>query len=173
MIKVGNEVIPNHLCGLWARKAISGVADLPEWERIVLTVDSGVSETLVPPYVARTLPLIHTNQVGTEYGVANGGVVVNLGEKRADIITKFGNTNPKIVSFQVVKVHKPLLAVSRLVEAGHQVHFDNIELHILVTLGEKVLMSCRGPMRLRFGYVIRVLPGRSGSCYAIRHKSTS
>ena len=35
MMKVGKEVVPNQLCGLWARKAISAVADLPEWERIV------------------------------------------------------------------------------------------------------------------------------------------
>ena len=81
--------------------------------------------------------------MGTEYEVAIGGVVVNLGEKRAEIITKLGNTNSMIMCFQVVKVHKPLLAVSRLVEAGHQVPFDNLEPHILFASGEKVPMSCR------------------------------
>ena len=62
---------------------------------------------LAPPDVARNLPLIHTSQVGTEYEVASSGVVVNLGEKRADIITKLGCKNSMIMSFQVVKVHKP------------------------------------------------------------------
>ena len=40
-------------------------------------------------------------------------------------------------------VHKPFLAVSRVVEAGHQVHFDKLEPHILLALGEKVPMSFR------------------------------
>ena len=142
-MKVGKEVFSSTLCGLWAKKAISAVADLPEWERVVLTVDSGASETVVPPDVARNLPLLHTSQVGTEYEVANGGVVVNLGEKRADIVTKLGNKTILSMSFQVVKVHKPLLAVSRLVEAGHKVHFDKDDPHILLTGGEKVPMRCR------------------------------
>ena len=127
-MKVGKEIVPR----LWARKAISAVADLPEWERMVLTVDRGASETVVPPDVARNLPLIHTSQVWTEYEVANGGVVVNLGEKRADIVTKLGNASSMIMSFQAVNVHKPLLAVSRLIEAGHQVHFDKREPHVLI-----------------------------------------
>ena len=77
LMRVDNEVFPNSRCGLWARKAISAVEDLPERERIVLTVDTGASETVaLLPDVARNLPLIHTSQVGTEYDVANGGVVV-------------------------------------------------------------------------------------------------
>ena len=90
LLNVGEDVFPNFLCGLWSMKATSAVADHPEWERIMLTVDSGASETVVPPDVASCLPLIHTSQVGTEYELANGGVVVNLGERRADIITKLG-----------------------------------------------------------------------------------
>ena len=105
LVKVGNDVFPSSLCGLWTRKAISAVADLPEWERIVLTVDSGACETVVPPNVASCLPLMHTSQGGTEYEVANGGVVVNLGERRADIITKLDRKTSLVMSFQVVKVH--------------------------------------------------------------------
>ena len=142
LVKVGREVFPSSLCGLWARRAISAVADLPEWERIVLTVDSGASETVVPPDVASCLPLLHTSQVGTEYEVANGGVVVNLGERRADVIMKLGSKTSMILSFQVVKVHKPLLAVSRLVEAGHKVLFDKDDPHIMLSSGEKVAMKC-------------------------------
>ena len=108
-----------------------------------MTVDSGACETVVPPVVAQNLPLIHISRVGTEYTVSSGGVVANLGEKSADVITKLGNTNSMIMRLQVVKVHKPLLAVSRLVEAGHQLHFDKFEPHILLTSGEKVPMSCR------------------------------
>ena len=46
------------------------------------------------------------------------------------------------MNFQVVKVHKPLLAVSRLVEAGHVVHFDKENPHIALSTGEIVPMTC-------------------------------
>ena len=101
-MRVGKDAFPSSLCGLWARKAVNAVADFPEWERIVLTVDSGASEIVVPPDVACILPLIHTSQAGTVYEAAIGEVVVNIGEKRADMITKFGNTSSMIMSFQAV-----------------------------------------------------------------------
>ena len=48
-----------------------------------------------------------------------------------------------IMSFQAVKVHKPLLAVSRLVEAGHKVLFDKDDPHnMLSPPGKKVAMKC-------------------------------
>ena len=47
-----------------------------------------------------------------------------------------------IMSFQVVEVHKPLLAVSKLVEAGHKVLFDKANPHILLSTGERIPMKC-------------------------------
>ena len=142
-MKVGHGVFSSTLCGLWPKKAISAVAGLQELKRVVLTVDSGASEMVVPPDVARDLPLPHTSQAGTEYEAANGEVVVNFGEKRADIITELGNNTSLVMSFQVVKVHKPLLAVSHLVEAGHKVHSDKDDPPILLSGREKVRMKCR------------------------------
>ena len=46
------------------------------------------------------------------------------------------------MSFQVVKVHEPLLAVSKLVEAGNEVHFDKDDPHILLPTGQKLPMTC-------------------------------
>ena len=143
LVKVCSEVHPVALCGLWARKAISAVADHPEWERVVFTVDSGASEAVVPPSVGRNLPLLHSVHFGTEYEVANGGIIVDLGEKRAEIVTKPGSKNLMAMSFQVVEVHKPLLAVSRLVEAGRRVNFDKADPHILLASGEKLPIICR------------------------------
>ena len=102
-----------------------------------------VPRTVVPPDVARSLPLLHTIRVGTEYEVANGGAVVNLGEKQPGIIIKLGSQASMAMSFQVVKVHKPILAVRRLVEAGHKVRFDKEDQHILLFLGANVPMRCR------------------------------
>ena len=71
-------------------------------------------------------------------------MVVNLGERQAEVITKFGNQVSFLMNFQVVKVHKPLLAVSRLVEAGHSVVFDKTDCHIRLSTGERVPMRCTG-----------------------------
>ena len=57
-MKVDASAFPSSLCGLWAKQAISAVADLPEWEWLVLTVDSGASATVVPPDSAPDLPLL-------------------------------------------------------------------------------------------------------------------
>ena len=92
--------------------------------------------------MARSLPLLHSSKVGIEYEVANGGVLVNLGEKKADVMLTEKGTRSFVMSFQVVDVHKPLLAVSKLVEAGHRVLFDNDNPHILLSTGERLPMKC-------------------------------
>ena len=51
---------------------------------------------------------------------------------------------PFLMSFQVVKVHKPLLAVSRLGAAGHEVHFVKGNPHIILSTGQKLPMLCNG-----------------------------
>ena len=90
-----------------------------ERELIVFTVDSGASDTVVPPSVGRGLPLVDSDKVGLEYELASGGVVVNLGEKHAEVRTSSGATSSFLMSLQAVDVHKPLLAVSKLVAAGN------------------------------------------------------
>ena len=148
MYQVGNKgarsVHSADLCGLWARQALMVAAETPQWERLVLTVDSGASDTVIPPSVACNLPLLHSPRVGIEYEVANGGVLVNMGERQGKVIMSRDSDCPFLMSFQVVKVHKPLLAVSRLVAAGHEVHFDKENPHILLSTGEKLPMLCNG-----------------------------
>ena len=86
----GGRVASGALCGLWARQALSVVQE-SEWEKIVVAVDSGASDTVVPPSVGRGLPLVdYSDKVGLEYEVANGGVVVNRGEKHAEVRTSSG-----------------------------------------------------------------------------------
>ena len=101
----GGRVASGALCGLWARQALSVVQE-SEWESIVFTVDSGASDTVVSPSVGKGLLLVDTDKVGLEYEVANGGVVVNLGEKHAEVRTSSGAKSSFLMSFQVVDVHK-------------------------------------------------------------------
>ena len=143
-MQVGDSVERSGLCGLWARNALMAASQKPRWERVVLTVDSGASDTVLPPSVARNVPLLPSPKVGTEYEVANGGVVVNLGEKKAQIKLREDSPNSLIMSFQVVEVHKPLLAVSSLVQAGHEVIFSDDDPHIKLSNGEKLKMKNNG-----------------------------
>ena len=48
-----------------------------------------------------------------------------------------------LMNFQVVEVHKPLLAVSKIVEAGHQVVFSK-QPHVLLSSGERIPLQCNG-----------------------------
>jgi len=115
------------------------------WEKVTLTVDSGASDTVIPPSCLSWAEMRHTNKVGTEYEVANGEIVHNLGARRC--IMRMGEKQPELdIEFQVVEdVHKPLLAVSSIVEQGHSVVFAKKEPHILLTSGEKLMMrNCNG-----------------------------
>ena len=47
------------------------------------------------------------------------------------------------MNFQVVEVHKALLAVSKIIEAGHQVVFSK-EPHVLLSSGERIPLQCNG-----------------------------
>ena len=90
------------------------------WEKLTLTVDTGASDTVVPPNFCSWSMIFHTDKVGTEYEVANGQVVHNLRERRCvmKVSDKVAELN---IAFQVVEVHKPLLAVSLITAQGHQV----------------------------------------------------
>ena len=141
ILKVGDGYAPASLCGLWAKQALLAASVVPQWERVILTVDSGASDTVLPPSIASNVPLTHTSRVGCEYEVANGGVVVNLGERKAEMKLKEHDVGSMLMSFQVVDVHKPLLAVSRLVESGHEVRFSKKDPHILLSSGTKIPMK--------------------------------
>ena len=126
------------LGGIARRPAqLSSVPKGVTWEKLTLTVDSGASDTVVPPQFCSWPTSLHTDKVGTEYEVANGQVVYNLGERRCTIKASelVGELN---IAFQVVEVHKPLLAVSSLTAQGHKVIFAASDDHILLANGVKL-----------------------------------
>ena len=108
------------------RPSALSAATESQWEKVTLTVDSGASDTVVPPTVCPGAELLTTSRVGTEYEIANGGFIENLGEKRC--LTQFsasGSSPPMLMNFQVVDVSKALLSVHRVAEQGHDVQFSN------------------------------------------------
>ena len=76
-------------------------------------------------------------RVGTEYEIANGDTVENLGERHC--LTKFterDQDNPMTMSFQVVDVSKALLSVHKVTEQGHDVMFSNKHVNAILLNGK-------------------------------------
>ena len=91
------------------------------WELIEITVDSGACDKFLP---SRMLSSIRTesteaSRAGEEYEVANGHAILNEGETRC-IMTTPGSSEPKGIIFQVSDVHKPLMSVGSMADAGFE-----------------------------------------------------
>ena len=107
-------------------------------ENIVLTVDSGASDTVLPPHMLDLIAFAHTEKTGQEYEVANGESVYNLGERRCLMRLQEKSKDELEICFQVVEdVQKPLLAVSAMVRQGHQVVFSD-QPHIKLSNGTEI-----------------------------------
>ena len=90
-----------------------------------MIVDSGASDTVIPPKVCRAAEIRHSSKVGTEYEVADGGVAKNLGEKLCEMKVNESDDVGLEIAFQVVdKVNKALLSVHRVCMQGHDVVFS-------------------------------------------------
>ena len=87
------------------------------------TVDSGASDTVVPPTVCQGAQLFKTSdRFGIEYEIADGSSTENLGERHCLMKTAEANTATTMeMIFQVVDVSKALLSVHRMVQQGHSV----------------------------------------------------
>ena len=96
-----------------------------EWEKLTLTVDSGASDTVVPPSVCRSAQLLKTGEkFGIEYEIADGSSIENLGERHCLMkTTEATNGSSMEMRFQVVDVSKALLSVHRMCQQGHSVLF--------------------------------------------------
>ena len=97
-----------------------------EWQEIVITIDSGASESVCPPSAAPNVSIVDSigSRQGATYEVANGQIIDNLGQKDCLIASESQNGEVQnILSFQVCQVHKPLLSVSAMCKAGHAVVF--------------------------------------------------
>ena len=55
------------------------------WEKITSIVDSGASDTVMPPKVCRAAESRHSTKVGTEYEMDDGGVANHFGEKLCEM----------------------------------------------------------------------------------------
>ena len=87
-----------------------------------ITVDSGACDAVCPPNAFENTPLNKNNrEYGKSYGACGGETVFNIGSKELTCLTESGISK---YTFQVGdKLTKPLLAVSKICEAGKGVWF--------------------------------------------------
>ena len=113
----------------------------PAWEKLTLTVDSGASDTVVPPSVCLAAPLMRGIKFGIEYEIADGNTVENWGERACLIKTSESATTDADaleMQFQVVDVSKALMSVHRVCEQGHDVLFSNRDHGSAILIGGNV-----------------------------------
>ena len=135
-----------------------GKTDSGQWELLTITVDSGAGESVSPPDVATSFPIIETkaSQEGVYYVAATGDRIYNEGEKRVTCTTQEGHRQSWM--FQIAEVNKVLASVSRICESGrHKVVFQKGDSFI-----EDVKTGQRTQLRERTGvYVIEAWIDRS------------
>ena len=113
-----------------------------------MAVDSGASETVVPPHLIQFVDT-HPGEAsrrGVMYEVANGQRIPNLGEKLF-IGASHDEGHLRQIRAQACDVSKPLMSVSRLVRAGNTVVFGPQEAYIQDgTTGERLRLEESGGM---------------------------
>ena len=90
-----------------------------EWEEIEITIDSGACETVLPSRMLLSIKLQpnEASRRGDEYEVGRGHTIPVEGEKRCVMMTT-GSRIPKGIVFQVSNVHKSLMSVGAMADAG-------------------------------------------------------
>ena len=152
---------PDHLCeglslfeakGKGESMQINNLTDYKGWKAIEVTIDSGACDTVMPINMCKDIPVHESKrqQEGMEYEVANGETIPNEGERHCMIMT-MGAVTPKNIVFQVADVHKALLSITRVADAGYECHLNKTGGYLLDTYtGERVPIHRKGNL-----YVMR------------------
>ena len=92
------------------------------WEEVEITVDSGACDTVMPESTCKGIEIEESkaSPEGVVYEAAGGdSELPNLGQRRCLLMT-LGAQNARKITFQVADIHKPLLSVSRVADAGFE-----------------------------------------------------
>ena len=114
-----------HLLQTVAPNGLNAVTSEEEWQEIELAVDSGATESVVHEDMATNIATVpgEASRRGVSYKVANGEQLPNLGEKIFEAVSE--NHVLRKMTAQVCDVDTGLLSVSKAVEQGNRVVFDN------------------------------------------------
>ena len=97
-----------------------------------LTVDSGAADHVMP--IGWLVMFIVMASLGSKRGLhyvaADGTRIPNLGQQLVRFMTIDGTWCE--LMFQIAGIHKPLVSVSKLIEAGYRVVFDDDNSYIIL-----------------------------------------
>ena len=111
-----------------------------------ITIDSGACDTVIPTGECSWIPIVDgpLSLEGSEYEVANGEGIPNLGERRCIAMTE-GGGSVKEIHWQVADVHKTLLSLSKLADMGFDSHLSKNGGYLIDTVtGEQIPMRRKG-----------------------------
>ena len=107
-----------------------------------LTVDSGEADHVMPAgwlWFLKVRPSPGSRS-GLHYVAANGARLPNQGQSRLRFMSSEGAIAS--ILFQIAAINKPLVSVSKLVDDGYDVIFNNVESYIInKETGKKIIMK--------------------------------
>lgn len=125
------------------------------WRAVEITIDSGACDTVMPVGMCPGIG-VHESEnqrKGLEYEVASGETIANEGGKRCLLMT-VGAKVPKRITFQLADVHKPLLSVTKVADAGYECHRNSFGGYLLDTFtGESVPIQRKGSLYTMWAWV--------------------
>ena len=118
-------------------------------------IDSGACDIVMPVGMCAEIPVQESERQRDrmEYEVANGETIPNEGERHCLLMT-MGAKTPKRIVFQVADVHKALLSITRVADAGYECHLNSIGGYLYDTItGERVPISRKGNLYVMKAWV--------------------
>ena len=111
------------LCAVSLAKAEEVGSVGPGARKVTIGVDSGAGVTIWPKNLCSDYPTKKTAKTGERYAPAgkNTKAIVNEGERLLKVVLP--DSEERALRTQVGDVRKPLVAVSEMSDAGHDVHF--------------------------------------------------
>ena len=145
----------------------SGPREYRGWKEIEVTIDSGACDSVMPTNMCKEIPIVESERQRDkmEYEVANGETIPNEGERHCLLMT-LGAKTPKRITFQVADVHKALLSITRVADAGYECHLGKKGGFLLdIFTGERVPIMRKGNLYVMKAWVREDQPGfsRQGS----------
>ena len=145
-------------------EGVRSIEEAPEWEEIQMAVDSGATESVVGEDMLTNVKTEEgeSKRKGIQYETADGTLIENMGEKKFVAVDEGGTTRK--MTAQVTDVSKPLLSVSKIVQAGKRVVFAKEGSYVEDDeTGERMYLKESGGMYMLKLWVKRSFPGQGAN----------